>query len=891
MASTPVFSVIHPIIHQSIPAFADLIARSNERAKRAFEAAAALAAWRARVDAQIRALRDEQTARPWPAPARADSAPSRHDVLPIDLLRALLAIETEVVGDIVPSPNGLLTVIAEHWRSVVDAARPNAAPVLDAVWARQWALADLRFGGLLDLPYLVASLGFETLSTMAPLSKLMDQDLASEREVVRRCVENARRYTADRVFEPVLPAYLDRHGGIDALDCAVDNHHGVLIVGNEGTGRTALLEAWLRRLELSGMPKSIGTVRVWKNPFQEPWMRDERELEREIATRPTLLSLNPKGRRVYYDSREEETLDPDEATPERLWGYEPEYAAGSLESALIERCAAWASEPWKQVYLAIVVTPAERERLVARVPLVSQFPAVQVPPMAPQDHLPVWLSHTMDRPHLGLSQALAIMSEVRPADVPRMKPWEVEPVLGSGLAQRLWDPDKLRELRPASWLERALSRIRNGRDPWQREMLGAKGRFVERFIGDDIRFSALVGLEDFLRSPTRRAAKPGSIAPDQGFGRGTVPPTLHPRPTTPVPPRMSSRATDLFFVFRNQHEGPLSKRVRRIRGSSVLEWFQMAWYEAVQSPDPEVWVNEVFGGFVPGLASLFQAVADEGLDAPDTWNELQELLQDHLYVPGDTDDIRQSSRALRVRTQHDDIEMAYYMFDAAYAAAHPDRCSYLLHDEWPLPTDASNASFEPEIRTAPMLPAGAGEGATYVCLLTNYHNGSLRDLRVRVFPGVRLPGLAAHLRGVTPVATERRGQGNFAWFDTWPMELRLLRAMVESGDTTIEPALQRCNRYPISHVATHIQHTRVGIGPHAQAHEDFADAALEARHVKRDIERSRISVAEHIAQMSLWANHTYGYQQWFLFDDRWAGAHAHLACSLLRYASGWDPLL
>jgi hypothetical protein len=29
---------------------------------------------------------------------------------------------------------------------------------------------------------------------------------------------------------------------------------------------------------------------------------------------------------------------------------------------------------------------------------------------------------------------------------------------------------------------------------------------------------------------------------------------------------------------------------------------------------------------------------------------------------------------------------------------------------------------------------------------------------------------------------------------------------------------------------------------------------------------------------------------WFLFDTVWAAAHPDLAQSLLRYASGWDPL-
>ena len=37
-------------------------------------------------------------------------------------------------------------------------------------------------------------------------------------------------------------------------------------------------------------------------------------------------------------------------------------------------------------------------------------------------------------------------------------------------------------------------------------------------------------------------------------------------------------------------------------------------------------------------------------------------------------------------------------------------------------------------------------------------------------------------------------------------------------------------------------------------------------------------------------NH-FGYEQWFLFDDRWAASHPGLAHSLLRHAhTEWDPL-
>jgi hypothetical protein len=79
-------------------------------------------------------------------------------------------------------------------------------------------------------------------------------------------------------------------------------------------------------------------------------------------------------------------------------------------------------------------------------------------------------------------------------------------------------------------------------------------------------------------------------------------------------------------------------------------------------------------------------------------------------------------------------------------------------------------------------------------------------------------------------------------------------------------------------------------GPHPAAHKAaMAEVATATPDQERDPERSVIDVAEHIAQMSMHASTVFGYQQWYLFDDVWAAAHAEMAASLLRYAANWNP--
>lgn len=892
----PGLPVHHPLIHGACPTLDVLKSRADTRARKVLDTASALAQWRLTMTEQIRDLRKARGAHPWPAagntpPCHVGSEPvsvRSPDMLPADLLRALLATEPEAISRIVPSPNQALAQASSQWSQLAqDTTGP--APALDFAWARRFAIADMRHDRPpVDVSYLIASLGYDTWDALVPFSALSEEGSASKREVLRQCVVNARQACGDRLFEPLLPAYFDRHGGMDALDLAMQQHHGVLIVGHEETGRTALLEAWLQRLVLGPRPPEWEGLRVFQNPFDEPWAKDPSLLEK-MADSAIVLALAPKGRRVFYDPREEDPLHPDQPWPERLWAFEPEYPDGSLETRLVEHCAQWASEPWKRVFIILVVTPAERERLVARVPLIAQFPAVDVPAFATQDHLPIWLCHTMERPRRGLEQALAIMSELRPADVLAMRPWDVQTVLGSGLAQRLWEPGKLERLRPDEWLERALARIRQGHAPWQREMLGAKGRFVDRFIGDDERFLSLVRLQDTLRG-----------GPPAQPEKTPTPPSLTPSPadtsrarqrlSTRVPPHSKDVPPALHFVFRRHLEGPMGKRVRRIRATSVLEWFQMAWQEVPRSEDPEGWIAEVFGGPVPGMTSLFQDVVDEGLDAPLLWEELEEILQNHLYVSGGSDDIRVSAHTLRVNTADDDVETSYFLFDETYAKANPDRCAYLLHDTWPLPTDAGQGPFDPGFELSPLLPPGEKSGATYACVFASVDGAGMSNLRARVFPGVMLPDLCEHLRRVVPRTEQRRGHASQVWAEPWPLELRLLRAMIDAQGADLTAALERCKRYPLSYVATHVQHASIGTGAHAHARDAFLEAASDARELRRDLDRTRIVVADHIAQMSLWTNDTFGYQQWYLFDDAWASAHVDLARSLLRSAFSWDPM-
>lgn len=336
----------------------------------------------------------------------------------------------------------------------------------------------------------------------------------------------------------------------------------------------------------------------------------------------------------------------------------------------------------------------------------------------------------------------------------------------------------------------------------------------------------------------------------------------------------------LTFVYRSHYDGPLSKRVVHLPHTSLLAWFREGW----AAPDPRAFVRESLGGSVYGLASAFERARELGVPAPATHAALMAHLDAHLYVEGE---IRHDDHMLRAVTDDDEVGLAYFFFDAHAVAEHADALAYLLHEDWPLPGEADprGGAFDPGLELPVLRPAGDGDGATYVVLGTFYDSDSMPGGSF-VLPGVRLPGLCEHLRRCVP---EPMPPTDWGYVAPWPLELRLLRGLVHDGEATLGPALARLRDYPIESLGQ--RSTReLGTDAHARAVIDFTEAAAALSPNSGDAALTRIELAEHIAQVAQHVSRSFGYQQHFLFDDRWAAAHPALARSLLHYGLRWDPL-
>jgi hypothetical protein len=346
--------------------------------------------------------------------------------------------------------------------------------------------------------------------------------------------------------------------------------------------------------------------------------------------------------------------------------------------------------------------------------------------------------------------------------------------------------------------------------------------------------------------------------------------------------------TAVYFVYRSHYEGPLSKRVRRLPDETVLDWFKRGW----ATPDPRAFIEAELGGDVYGLASIFEAAQEEDLSRPQTTGQLRNLLHEHLYLECDEEYIRLNDHSLRVRTDDDEVELAYFLLDDHVVEEAPDRLAYLLHESWPLPDGIGHTGrtgrFDARVPVTVATPAGSGEVTTYAVFLTFYESASLDLLPPVAFPGVALPELAGHLPNVD---MPDYGQWDVPDDEEWPVELRVLRALIAPGEQDLRPALQRCNRWPGFNLSLDPDPWPDLPDEHDAAHRAATRLVAAAEFTAgRRPEASLLQVGDHMAQLAMHRDEFFGYQQWYLFDTVWAAAHPDLAQSLLRYASHWDPL-
>jgi hypothetical protein len=121
----------------------------------------------------------------------------------------------------------------------------------------------------------------------------------------------------------------------------------------------------------------------------------------------------------------------------------------------------------------------------------------------------------------------------------------------------------------------------------------------------------------------------------------------------------------VYFVYRSHYDNPTGLHVKRFpKDDTVLDWFGRHW-KVKGEKECYSFATQLLGRGVYGLPSLFARIGEESLAPPRTMAARAETLQENGYI----DSVLHGPHLLQVFTDNDELEMAYYFFDAHFLAS------------------------------------------------------------------------------------------------------------------------------------------------------------------------------------------------------------------------------
>lgn len=469
------FDVIHPLLGVEPTELATILERANPQAKRVLDAMGRLHALRRKGHEALQQRVQQYSNAQWPG-SGAGLSTICDGVVPGDLFQALLA--TEATTLFAPLENELVLddalqrakLCAER---LVDAPEPLEGATLDPAWAQRWALAEQRHGArTIDLPYLIASLGLGELSSLAQFSTEYLEGNGSARDVSGRYCSRAADEIGTWMFEDVSAAYLDIDHQIGALDEAFSRSGRVLLVGPRGSGRTALLRAWLDAVDHDrpvSMDPHAEAQPSEPSPIKEPTLigigTPHRGMEREHAFTPHNLTADFRDLRRARDTWLEEHAD--ELSPEGL------------------------------VQAVIVLDPEDHEEVLRGAPGLAEFEVLRLPEREPIHTAMIWLAHTMEDPSRRLPEVLCALHSIGVETAASIEPWKFRQLLPAAIRRNL-DTEAVRRSMSHGPTLRLLKRFYEG------QPLGRRvDRSVLRVLGGESALADLDELDQRLHGPRR----------------------------------------------------------------------------------------------------------------------------------------------------------------------------------------------------------------------------------------------------------------------------------------------------------------------------------------------------------------------------------------------------
>ncbi len=363
----------------------------------------------------------------------------------------------------------------------------------------------------------------------------------------------------------------------------------------------------------------------------------------------------------------------------------------------------------------------------------------------------------------------------------------------------------------------------------------------------------------------------------------------------------------VWLVVRSPEITPTERWLKRFDDATVLDWFQRQWRECPRDGLHAVfdWTDKLLGISLAEPLSwfFFKEICEKNLPAPSNLAGLTEVLSGSFVTRWEEHCVQllgfsEGKSALDSRWLA--FELAYYLFDDAFLAAHGELATLLLHTDWRLPdeTDDANAPEEttgwvPEASSAgPKVTYPFGPGRVFSAYVQTYDEKNSANLSglcaddLYEIHGARIDTLC---RGLL----SRPAEGlDFSWHLRRLRDRLRRRKLVEAPqEIAFLTAIREGPGDPLNWRAWDDWLAERGERPAGLRLLERGLLRLRKKQEGPEVKAPLIHVGRHLAQ------YYFSFEAgmplcdyWFAFDDVWAARHPDLARCLARYATRWDVL-
>jgi|GEM_PF-1774112 len=335
----------------------------------------------------------------------------------------------------------------------------------------------------------------------------------------------------------------------------------------------------------------------------------------------------------------------------------------------------------------------------------------------------------------------------------------------------------------------------------------------------------------------------------------------------------------LYFAYRTGYE-PNLRYIKEFESDSIFDWFISNWETLTNDNYSELLGTIVYGFPIrvepkakpkPKKQSFFdkifgkkqtvEPIDNTEIEKPKNFEELLEFLINGLY----SNEIEGNQHCIKVATDDDEIELAYFVFDDLYKTKNEEKLAIWFNPE--LPTKFGTVGKELKTNFPKISVKGNSEGCTYFLSSPIYDGSNLEDMTVIKIDGVRVDGIINYLKNNELEEIE----GVLYPID----ELNYIKKIaneLKTGD--LRTILDVFAKYPI----TELQDIEVNEQSLNEIKEkDFNNLP----------EKSIVNISEHLVEISVNSIEIF-YNYYMIFDDLWIEKNEVLAESISYFGSNWD---